>query len=124
MFKAIMEGVAFALKDCLNVALKDGIKVISASICGSRVRSSFWRQIVSDVFGIPLKTMVTNQGPSYDSAILAMVGDRKYASVEEVCSLLCKVKDVILPDDKKRVYYDPKHARFVRLYPALKEYDQ
>lgn len=120
MSKAIMEGVAFALKDCLNVALKDGIKVTSASICGGGARSSSWRQIVSDVLGIPLKTMVTNQGPSYGSAILAMVGDTKYASVEEACSLLCKVKDVILPDDKKREYYDRKYNRFVRLYPALK----
>lgn len=120
MSKAIMEGVAFALKDCLNVALKDGIKVTSASICRGGARSSSWRQIVSDVLGIPLKTMVTNQGPSYGSAILAMVGDRKYSSVEEACSILCKVKDAILPDDRKREYYDRKYNRFVRLYPALK----
>lgn len=121
MSKAIMEGVAFALKDCLNVALKDGIKVTSVSICGGGARSSTWRQIVSDVLGIPLKRMVTNQGPSYGSAILAMVGDGKYASIEEACSVLCKVKDVILPDDKKREYYERKYARFVKLYPALKE---
>lgn len=120
MSKAVMEGVAFALKDCMNVALEDGIRITSATICGGGARSASWKQIIADVLGIPLKTMVTDQGPSFGSAILAMVGDGRYVSIEEACLKLCKVKNVIVPDDGKKEYYERKYQRFVKLYPALK----
>ena len=120
MSKAVMEGVAFALKDCMNVALEDGIRITSATICGGGARSASWKQIIADVLGIPLKTMATDQGPSFGSAILAMVGDGRYVSIEEACLKLCKVKNVIVPDDGKKEYYERKYQRFVKLYPALK----
>ena len=119
MSKAVLEGVAFALKDCLNVAKSNGINPEYTTICGGGSRSKTWRHIIADALEIPVKTIKTNQGPSFGAAILAMVGDKKYKDVQEATSKIIEVVNVIYPNENKRDYYRNKYAKYTKLYDAL-----
>lgn len=120
MSKSILEGVAFAIKDCLEVAKANGIIPVKTTICGGGAKSNTWKQVIADVLEIPVYTLKTNQGPSYGAAILAMVGDGKYASVDDATRNMIKVLDCIKPNLDKKEYYDRKFSIFKKLYPALK----
>lgn len=120
MSKAILEGVAFALKDCLNIAIQNGINPTFTTICGGGAKSSSWKQIIADVLNLPVKTIKTNQGPSYGAAILAMVGDGLYKNVQEATNRIIEVVDTIYPNKNKQIYYQNKYDIFTKLYPALK----
>ena len=120
MSRAIMEGVAFALKDCLEVAKSNGVTPSRTNLCGGGAKSRVWRQIVADVLEIPVDILQTEQGPSLGGAVLAMVGAREYASVEEAAKEIAKVAETIEPDPSKYAYYENKYEIFKRLYPAIK----
>ena len=124
MSKAVLEGVAFALKDCLNIAISNGIHSKFTTICGGGAKSNTWKHIIADVLELPVKTLKTNQGPSFGAAILAMVGDKKYQNVEEAISILVKTVETINPNPKKLDYYRKKYLKFERLYPALKRVEE
>lgn len=81
MSKAILEGVSFAIKDCLEIAKDNGVVPLRTTICGGGAKSNSWKQIMADVLEIPVYTLKTNQGPSFGAAILAMVGDNKYPTI-------------------------------------------
>lgn len=117
---AVLEGVAYALKDCVNVAESGGITIKSTRICGGGARSALWRQIIADVLNIPVQTLCTEEGPSYGAAMLAMVGCGEYRSVEEVAHSLIKVKETILPRESVSEKYGRRYKVFKELYPALK----
>ena len=120
MSKAILEGVAFALKDCLEIAKSNGVYPTYSTICGGGCRSNTWKQIMADVFNLPIKVLKTNQGPSYGAAILAMVGDGVYPTVEAATDAIVKVEETIQPRPQKVEYYIKKYDLFKKLYPALK----
>ena len=120
MSKAILEGVAFALKDCLEIAKTNGIFPTYSSICGGGAKSRIWKQIVADVLNIPIHVLKTNQGPSYGAAILAMVGDGIYKNAEEATKSIIKVEEIIQPSQNRIEYYQKKYELFKKLYPALK----
>lgn len=120
MSKAILEGVAFAIKDCLEIAKDNGVVPLRTTICGGGAKSNSWKQIMADVLEIPVYTLKTNQGPSFGAAILAMVGDNKYPTIEEAVTKIIKTDKVILPNPDKKLYYTNKYSTFKALYPALK----
>lgn len=120
MSKAVMEGVAFALRDCMEVARKNGAIPARATICGGGAQSNLWRQITADILNLPLYTASNKQGASYGAAILAMVGNNEYKDVAAACkSILCKGKASI-PIKENIEYYNKKYEIFKKLYPALK----
>ncbi len=98
MSKAVMEGVAFALRDCLEVAKSNGLDVTKATICGGGAKSKVWREITADVLGIPVSVPQTEQGPAYGAAILAMAGCGEYGNVQTAINGLVKFKDEIKPN--------------------------
>lgn len=118
--QAILEGVAFALKDCLEIANQNGIFPKQSSICGGGAKSDLWKQIISDVLDMRINVLETNQGPSYGAAILAMVGDGVYLNVEEATKKIVKVKKSFSPNEKRKNYYQDKYEIFKKLYPLLK----
>lgn len=120
MSKAILEGVAFALKDCLEVAKKNGVYPTYSTICGGGSKSKAWKQIIADVLNIPIRVLKTNQGPAFGAAILAMVGDGIYLNVDSACKKIIKEEETILPNENKVKYYQDKYEIFKKLYPALK----
>lgn len=120
MLLAIMEGVAFALRDCVEVAKASGVKIEKSLICGGGAKNEIWRTVVANVLGIEVQRPVTEQGPSYGGAILAMVGCGEYSSLDEAIDSLVQIKDSILPNEKLTAYYDNKYKLFKQIYPALR----
>ena len=120
MSRAIMEGVTFALKDCLEVARSNGVTPCRATLCGGGAKSALWRKIAADVFEMPIDILETEQGPSMGGAVLAMVGAGEYATVEEASKSTVKIKETILPAPENFDYYERKYKIFRRLYPAIK----
>lgn len=120
MSRAVLEGVAFAIRDCLEVARATGLSVRSTNLCGGGARSAAWRQVFADVLNMPVHILTTEQGPSYGAAILAMVGCGAYADVSTAAKQIVSVKQTILPDPLSVQKYEAKYRTFAKLYPALK----
>ena len=120
MSRAVLEGVAFAIRDCYEVAKANGLQITSTNLCGGGARSATWQQIFADVLGIPVHILATEQGPSYGAAILAMVGCSVYRDVAEATEQIVSVKQTILPNPQNVAKYQKKYETFTKLYPLLK----
>ena len=121
MTLAVLEGVAFALRDCMEVAKGNGIKVTCTRICGGGAKSPLWRQIIADVLGISVETPMIEEGPAYGAAILSMVTCGAYSTVEAATDALIKIKEIVQPDKEIVAAYEKKYQIFRKLYPSLKE---
>ena len=119
MTQAVLEGVAFAFKDCVEIAKAQGIGIPSSRVCGG-ARSALWRQILADVLGIPLELPQTEQGPGYGAAMLAMVGCGAYPDVAACAKALTRIKNVTEPDPACVKAYEARYQTWHKLYPALK----
>lgn len=121
MSLAVLEGVAFALRDCVEAARSSGVKISSATLCGGGAKSKLWRRIIADVLGAEIMIPEVEQGPGYGAAILAMVAAGEYSSVEEAVKKIVKVKERVIPDKKGVALYEKKYKTYKSLYPCLKE---
>lgn len=121
MSLAVLEGVAFALRDCVEAARSSGLKISSATLCGGGAKSKLWRRIIADVLGAEIMIPEVEQGPGYGAAILAMVAAGEYSSVEEAVKKIVKVKERVVPDKKGVALYEKKYKTYKSLYPCLKE---
>ena len=117
---AVLEGVTFALRDCLEAAKKNGAAIPRTKLCGGGAKSPLWRQIVADVMDMPVDIPQTEQGPSFGGAMLAMVGCGEYESVQQAADAIVHVKETVLPNKERAARYAQKYAHFAKLYPALK----
>ncbi len=120
MTQAVLEGVAFGIRDSFEVAKAQGIKIESTRICGGGAKSPLWRKIIAGVLGIDVEIIEAEEGPGLGGAILAAVGCGEYASVEEACEKLVKVVDVVKPDKELVEKYEKKYEYFKKLYPTVK----
>lgn len=120
MLQAVLEGVAFAIRDSFEVAKTLGINIERSNICGGGAKSPLWKKIMSNVLGIPLDILKTEQGPGYGGAVLAAVGCGEYESVEDACKKLVEISDTVYPDAVLSALYEKKYENFKKLYPALK----
>ena len=121
MTQAVLEGVAFGLRDSLEVARKLGIKIDRTKICGGGSKSPLWRTIFANVLGIPLELLKTEQGPGYGGAMLAMVGCGQYESVQAAADALVEVADRVEPDPELTARYEARYQQFRKIYPALRQ---
>ena len=121
MVQAVMEGVAFALRDSVEKARELGIAITASNICGGGAKSPVWKTILANVLGMRLDTVKTEEGPGYGGAILAMIGCGRFQSAEEACEALVSVTDSVYPDPTLSALYEEKYRRFRLLYPALKD---
>ena len=121
MTQAVLEGVAFGLRDSLEVARSLGISIERSKICGGGAKSPLWRKIIAAVMNLKLDIIESEEGPGYGGAILAAVGCGEYASVEEACEKLVKVVDTIEPDPVLVEKYEEKYQQFRKLYPTVKK---
>ncbi|MEE1109962.1 MAG: FGGY-family carbohydrate kinase, partial [Lachnospiraceae bacterium] len=120
MTQAMLEGVAFAIRDSFEAAKNIGVNVSRSMLCGGGSKSPLWRTIFANVLGIPLDLPVTEQGPGYGGAVLAMVGCGVYPDVEAAVKKLVKVKETVMPDPELTAAYEERYAKFRKIYPALK----
>ncbi len=120
MVLSVLEGVTFALRDCVEIAKSNGINIEATKICGGGGKSKIWRKIVANILGIPVLRPQIEEGPAYGAAILAMVGCGEYATVTEATDKLIKTKDVTNPEPQLVEKYNERYNAFKKLYPALK----
>ena len=121
MTQAVLEGVAFALRDSFEVARKLGIKIERTKICGGGAKSPLWKKIIANVLNIKVDVIESEQGPSMGGAMLAAVANGEYASVEEIADKFVKVVDTVEPDPELAKAYDARYAQFKEIYPACKD---
>lgn len=119
---AVMEGVAFALRDCISLVRSSGIEVTSSTICGGGARSALWREVVANVLGVGLSTVETEQGPAYGAAMLAMVACGAYGSVQAAADGIVRLRPDVQPSSELSAAYDERYARYKELYPLLKDW--
>ena len=91
-------------------------------VCGGGGKSEFWRQMLCDIFAVPVKTAESSEGPALGVAVLAAVGAGIYSSVEEACETMVRYNDgVSSPNSGKTAQYMAYHKIYAKLYENLKE---
>lgn len=119
--QAVLEGVAFAIRDSVEVAKRLGIAIPASKVCGGGAKSGLWMKILSNVLNISLEKPASEQGPGMGGAMLAMVGCGEYATVAEVCGKLVSVSETITPDPVLAAKYEKKYRKFRKIYPVCKD---
>lgn len=121
--RAVMEGVSYSLYDCLCVIHETGINPAAMLITGGGGASVFWRQMLCDLFALPVKTAESTDGAALGVAVLAAVGAGIYENVPSACKTMVKYNpDTQQPDDARRTAeYRHFHAFYDSLYGALKD---
>lgn len=119
MTQAVLEGVAFALRDSYEIAKSLGVKVERTRINGGGAKSPLWCQIVANVLNVKVDKINSEEGPAFGAAILAAVGCGKYASVEEATEKLIKVTETTEQDPEIVELYNKKYELYKELYPTL-----
>lgn len=120
MTLAVLEGVAFGLRDSLEVARKIGADPGRTKICGGGAKSALWRKIIANVMNMKVDIIESEEGPGYGAAILAAVGCGVFPSVEAAAESLVKVTATEEPDEELVKKYEEKYQKFRKLYPALR----
>ncbi len=122
MTQAMLEGVAFGLRDSMEAAKSTGLIPERSNICGGGAKSSLWRKIIANVMNMKIDRIESEEGPGYGAAILAAVGCGAFSSVEEAAGRLVKITDTEEPDPQLAGKYEEKYQKYRKLYPALKEF--
>ncbi|MCR5596239.1 MAG: xylulokinase [Lachnospiraceae bacterium] len=121
MTQAVLEGVAFALRDSLEVARSLGIKLERTKICGGGAKSPLWRKMIANIMNIKVDIIESEQGPGMGGAMLAAVACGEYASVQEAADAIVKVVDTVEPDPELAALYEARYEQFKKIYPTVKE---
>jgi xylulokinase len=117
--RAILEGVAFSLKDSFSIFEEMEVPVKQIRLGGGGARSLLWRQIQADVYAQEVEVVEAEEGAAYGAAILAAVGARHFASVDEACDAVIRVASRVCPHPAPSALLQKNYATYRRLYPAL-----
>ncbi len=121
MVQAVLEGVAFALRDSLEVARALGLTIDRSKLCGGGAKSPLWRRILANVLGVRLEIPQTEEGPGYGGAMLAMVGCGLFPDVRAAAGALVHVRETIEPDPALSALYAQRYLQFKEIYPAVRD---
>ncbi len=121
LLRAVMEGVVYSQRDSMEVLREMGIHPQEMLACGGGGTSPLWRQMLADVYGCPVQTVQSKEGPALGAAILAAVGGGLYPSVQEACQGLIKVNEPQNPVPENAREYEKYYQVYRSLYPAMKE---
>ena len=121
MTQAVLEGVAFGLRDSLEVARSLGICIDRTKICGGGAKSPLWRKIIANVMNLKVDVIESEEGPALGGAMLAAVGCGEYPDVETIAKKIVKVVDTIEPEPELVAKYEEKYQKFRTIYPTVKE---
>ncbi len=120
MTQAVLEGVAFGLRDSLEVARSLNIPISRTKICGGGAKSQLWKKIIANVLNLKVDVVESEEGPGYGGAILAAVGCGEYENVQAATEKIIKVVDTIDPDVELAAKYEEKYKKFRQIYPVVK----
>ena len=121
MTQAVLEGVAFALRDSFEIAKSIGTTVDRIRINGGGAKSPLWCKIVANVLNVKVDKTNSKEEPAFGAAILAAVGCGKYKTVEVATEKLIQVIDTVEQDPEIVELYNKKYEVFRQLYPAVKD---
>lgn len=121
MTQAVLEGVAFALRDSFEVAKSLGIHIERTKICGGGAKSPLWKKMIANILNVKVDVIESEEGPALGGAILAAVACGEFESVEQAAEKLVHVIDTVEPDPVLVQKYDARYAQFKEIYPACKE---
>ena len=121
MLQAVLEGVAYGLRDSLEVARSLGIEITTSNICGGGNKSPLWRKIMANVMNIKLEIQENDEGPALGGAILAAVGCGDFESVNAAAEKIVNVVEVVEPDPELVAKYEEGYKAFKKLYPIVKD---
>ena len=121
MTQAVLEGVAFAIRDSFEIAKSLGIEIGRTKICGGGAKSPLWKKIIANVLGIKVDVLESEEGPGLGGAILAAVACGEYDSVQDACDQLVKVVDTIEPEEELVEKYNRRYTQFRKIYPTVRE---
>lgn len=120
MTQAVLEGVAFALRDSLEVARSLGIRLERTKICGGGAKSPLWKKIIANVLNLKVDVIESEEGPAMGGAMLAAVACGEYKSVEEIAAKVVRIVDTVEPDPELTAKYEERYAAFRQIYPACR----
>jgi xylulokinase len=118
LLRAVMEGVAFSLKDCLEIVKEMGIEVSQVRASGGGGKSKLWRQMQADLFGIDVVTTNSHEGGALGVALLAGVGTGVYDSVAQACEFVIKTENI---QNGNNGIYDKNYNKYKKIYLSLKD---
>jgi len=118
LIRAVIEGVSYSLRDCLDLVAALGVEVDSVRASGGGAKSAFWRQLLANILNKRVVTLSTQEGSAYGAALLAMVGSGEFAGVPEACSAVIRETDSILPDGDA-AFYARAHRVYAEIYSSL-----
>lgn len=121
MLRAIVEGVSFSLRECLEILQDLGIDCSELRASGGGAKSMYWRHMLADCFGMSINTVGVEEGPAYGAAILAGVGTGVFTSVPAAVEQIVKTKEKIIPNIANKLSYDKYFQLYKKLYPDLRE---
>jgi xylulokinase len=120
LVQAVLEGVAFAIRDSVEVARSLGIEIKTSKICGGGAKSALWKRILANVLNVTLESPVSEQGPGMGGAMLAMVACGAYPTVQAVCERFVEVASRVEPEPALVAKYEKRYNQFRKIYPACK----
>jgi len=118
--RAVLEGVAYSLKDTFTLFAELGIPVSGIRLGGGGARGPLWRQIQASVYGHAVDVLAAEEGGAFGAALLAGVGAGHWANLDEACAQAIEVAQTIEPDAAEQAAYEIGYAKWRKLYPALK----
>lgn len=121
MLRAVLEGVAYSLRDCVEVFREMNINVNDMMACGGGGTSPLWRQMLADLYACDVKTVASKEGPALGVGILALTGSGVYSSVQEACANIIKTDKVQAPINDNIPKYEKYYQLYREIYPAIKE---
>lgn len=121
MTQAVLEGVAFAIRDSFEIAKSLGIQIERTKICGGGAKSPLWRRIISNVLNIKVDRIASEEGPALGGAMLAAVADGTFTSVEDAAGKIVRIIETIDPEPELAKKYDRQYQKFAKIYPEVKE---
>ena len=121
LVQAVLEGVAFAIRDSVEVARSLGVTINSSKICGGGAKSALWKRILANVLNVKLENPVSEQGPGMGGAMLAMVACGAYGSVQEICDRFVQVASTVDPEPELVAKYEMRYQQFKKIYPSCRE---
>lgn len=120
MTQAVLEGVAFAIRDSFEVAKSLGIQIERSKICGGGAKSTLWKTMIANILNIKIDVIENEEGPSLGGAMLAAVGCGEYATVMDAAKCLVNVVETIEPTSLLVEKYEKQYQTFKKIYPAIK----
>jgi xylulokinase len=121
MVRAILEGVAFSLRDTLTIFSELKLPIETIRLGGGGARGAVWRQVQADIYGMRVDLVEAEEGPAYGAALLAGVGVGAWPSVESACEAAVRVAKSIEPDKTNAAVMNRQYGAYKKLYPALRE---